>query len=183
MKHRPMRRIPLLLLVASLLTSCGLLGDRDPRNHAPPPVGINPEELRDLFGLERFHVGTASSQPTTRSMFVLDDGRWAVADLLYVDHPLSDEVTPFVGARVRDAITEVPNRVTGGTATVAERPPAVLDETFGCVRVVVSTHDFEPASELARGRFLAGVESGLARWLSELPEDPCDGRPTSPPAR
>lgn len=162
-----------------MLASCGLFDDGPP-NYSLPTDVISPLQLRTMFGLQG-GAGGAGSDVTTTASFALDDGRWAHAELLYVDQALSNWVTPPSDADLRGATMEWPIRDTGRTFTFAERPPDILDEVFGCVRLVVSTRDFAPRDEAARQQFLEDAEEWLSLWLSELPQDPCEGRPSSPP--
>ena len=174
--HSLMRRAVALLVTASVVASCGLVGDTSPPDHAPPFGPIQALEVRRLLGLGPGVGGFGGSGHRTFSAFALEDGRWAHAELLYVDQPLPDLVNPPSGGSLRGTSVEVPNRVTDGAAVLAERPPTVLDEVVGCVRVVVSSHDFLPVSVTARDEFMRNVEIGLTHWRADLPEDPCDGR-------
>lgn len=171
-----------LLTASAVLAACSVLGSDAPPDYALPYDLIDPFAMRQLLGLEDFVSGGLSgSGAGSMANIVVADGRWARAEMLYVDQPLSEVVNPPSGADLRGQIVEVPVEGETRTVTFVERPPIVVDELLGCVRLVVSTRDFAPIDQERRQQFLESVEIGLFEWLAELSDDPCEGRPESPP--
>lgn len=177
------RHVNSMLVAASLcvvMSGCVLL-----RDAAPPDYGIanvvQPQHVEELVGARHDGGGGGVSASTTVSTFEWEDGRWLQAELLYADDPLPEFVTPPSQDEDRGRVVDVPVEGTSDTFRFVERPPALLDEVVGCVRVVVNSWDFEPVDQAAVTAFVAAVEEGLQGWLAQLPEDPCEGRPTSPP--
>lgn len=171
-----------LLTASAVLAACSVLGSDAPPDYAQPYDLIDPFAMRQLLGLEGLGPGELSgSGAGSTANIVVADGRWARAEMLYVDQPLSEVVNPPSGADLRGQIVEVPVKGEARTVTFVERPPTVVDELLGCVRLVVSTRDFAPIDPERRQQFVENVEIGLSEWLAGLSDDPCEGRPESPP--